>query len=297
MAVRQDRPGHPAGRAQNARVVASLSPRRRLLVAGVAVLLAGALGAVAGVLAWPRAKPALGPVPVLLVHGYDGTPADMGVLADRLRAAGRAPVLPVALPERGTGDVEVSARTLAQAVAATGAPKVDLVGYSAGGVVVRAYLALEGGAGRARRVVLLGSPNHGAGLAGLALGLGADACTGACAELSPGSSLLARLNAGDETPGPADYTSIWTDRDQTVTPPSSAVLAGARNVRVQDVCAGSAVGHGGLARDPLVVGLVERALDAGFARPPGAADCAALRADGAAHGLTGRRLPGSGRMG
>jgi len=263
-------------------MIGSLSPRRRLLLA--ATLLAAA-AVVAGLLAalWPqqRTQPQ-GPVPVVLVHGYDGTPASFGALAGRLRSGGRQVVV-VALPDRGTADIEDSAGAVARAVDATGASEVDLVGYSAGGIVVRAYLGQPGRAAHARHVVLLGSPNHGAQLAGLASLLGPQLCSGACAELAPGSTLLARLNQlvrGQEVPAGPDFTSIWTARDRTVTPPASAVLAGARNVRLQDVCRDSTAEHGELVRDPLALGLVLRALVGDLGRRPGPPDCATLRAAG-----------------
>jgi triacylglycerol lipase len=257
--------------------ISSLSPRRRLLAAAVALAVAAAAVA-AAVLALrdgPREGRA-GEVPVLLVPGYDGAPSSLGTLAARLRTAGRRVVV-VALPDRGTGDLAAAGRVLERAVDRTGAAGVDLVGYSAGGIVVRAFLADRGGAARARRVVLVGSPNHGTDLAGAAAALDPRLCVGACAQLVPGSALLARLNRGDETPpGPA-FTTIWTASDRTVTPPDSARLEGALNVRVQDVCAGSRVGHGGLVRDPLVLGLVARAVDGSLRGLPGPADCAGLR--------------------
>jgi triacylglycerol lipase len=262
---------------------ASLSPRRRLLALGIALLLAAgaAVVALAALRPGPRAAGAPGEVPVLLVPGYGGTPESLATLAARLGAAGRR-VEVVALPDRGTGDLDASARVLGRALDATGAARADLVGYSAGGVVVRALLADPARAVRARHVVLLGAPNHGTDVAGVAAALDPGACTGACAQLVPGSGFLARLNRGDETPPGPDWTSIWTDRDQTVTPPSSAVLAGARNVRLQQVCAGSGVGHGGLPRDPLVLGLVTRALSGSLAGPLGPASCLPLQAEGAA---------------
>jgi triacylglycerol esterase/lipase EstA (alpha/beta hydrolase family) len=262
----------------------SLSPRRRLLLLAVAVLaLAGSLaGLVLGLRPEEPAKPPEGPVPVVLVHGYDGTPLTLSTLAARLKADGRQ-VVTVALPDRGTGDIEVSAGVVARAVDATGAARVDLVGYSAGGIVVRDYLGLPGRAVRARHVVLVGAPNHGAQLAGLAALLGPRLCSGACAQLAPDSPLLERLNrlvGGLEIPAGPDFTSIWTARDQTVTPPTSARLTGARNIRLQDVCADFRTSHGGLVRDPLVIGLVVRAVDGGLERQPGPADCAALRSSG-----------------
>jgi triacylglycerol lipase len=262
---------------------ASFSPRRRLVVLGAALLAVAVAVAGLVVALWPERQPTPGgPVPVVLVHGYDGTPASFDVLSQRLRAAGRQVVV-VQLPDRGTGDIETSAGVVARAVDRTDAARVDLVGYSAGGIVVRAYLGEPGRAQHARHVVLLGSPNHGAQLAGLAAMLGPQVCTGACAQLVPDSTLLNHLNQvvrGSEVPRGPDVTSIWTALDQTVTPPTSAVLAGARNVRLQDVCANSRVDHGGLVRDPLSLGLALRALSGTLDAQPGHADCASLRATG-----------------
>src|SRR6266540_1771444 len=209
----------------------SLSPRRRLLL--LAVVLLAVVGSLAGLLVSLRpgeiAKPPKGPVPVVLVHGYDGTPTTMGALAARLRRAGRQ-VVAVELPDRGTGDIDVSAGVLARAVDASRAGRVDLIGYSAGGIVVRDYLGQPGRAARARHVVLLGTPNHGAQLAGMAALLGPRLCNGACTQLAPDSPLLERLNrlvGGLEIPAGPDVTSIWTALDRTVTPPTSAKLTGA----------------------------------------------------------------------
>jgi triacylglycerol lipase len=262
-----------------------LSPRRRALLAvtavAVAVALAAAVAAAAGL--WRRAEPPLAraaEVPVLLVPGYNGTPGSLRVLAARLRSAGRQ-VEVVGLPDRGTGDLRASARVLGDAVDRTGAARVDLVGFSAGGVVVRVLLEDPARALRARRVVLLGTPNHGTELAGAAAAFDPGLCSEACAQLVPGSSLLAELNRGDETPPGPEFFSIWTELDQTVLPPATAALEGAANIPVQDVCASARLGHGGLVTDPLALGLVVKALAGTLPQEPGAGDCAALRAAGA----------------
>jgi triacylglycerol lipase len=135
---------------------------------------------------------------------------------------------------------------------------------------------------RARRVVLLGTPNHGTELAGAAAALDPGLCATSVCQLAPGSSLLAGLNRGDETPPGPEFFSIWTALDRTVTPPATAVLDGAANIRVQDVCAASRLGHGGLVTDPLALGLVVEALAGTLPERPGADDCAALQAAGAA---------------
>jgi triacylglycerol lipase len=263
----------------------ALSPRRRLLVVAVALAtVAGGLAAALRLAAGPDGRTVAGQAPaatpVVLVPGYGGTPASLSVLERRLRNPLR-PVVVASLPDRGTGEIDASVRALGRTVEATGAPAVDLVGYSAGGIVVRAWLRQDGNAARARHVVLLGSPNHGAELAALAGTLDASLCVDTCADLAAGSRFLARLNAGDETPPGPDYTSVWTQRDQVVTPPASARLRGAVNVRVQDVCADAAFGHSGLVRDPLALGLVVRAVEGDLPATPRPADCLPLRALGA----------------
>lgn len=219
------------------------------------------------------------PGPVILVPGYGGQLSSLHELAARLRRAGRtAQVLP--LPDGGTGDLHRQADALDALVLRDlhrGAPSVDLVGYSAGGVVVRLWASENHNASHARRIVTIGAPSHGtevAGAAGLLVGGG---CSGACAQLEPDSALLDRLNDGDETPDGPVWVSIWTDADHTVVPPDSARLAGADDITVQSVCRSDSVSHSQEPRDPLVIGLVLRALGTGPPPRPTAADCAALR--------------------
>ena len=124
-----------------------MSPRRRLLLALVAaavlvaaVVVVGRLVATRGPAVAPDARPAqdvLGPV--LLVPGYGGAGAALEPLAGRIRATGRTATV-VALPGNGTGDLVAQVDALNRAVdgaLAAGAPSVDVVGYSAGGVVPR----------------------------------------------------------------------------------------------------------------------------------------------------------------
>jgi triacylglycerol lipase len=265
--------------------VASVSPRRRALVlaAALVLVLAAAVAAVAalggpGRRGVPEAVRRVAEVPVLVVPGYNGTAASVGTLAARLRAAGRE-VVAVELPDRGTRDLRDAAQALGRAVDRTGAARVDLVGYSAGGVVIRLWLADPAQALRARRVVLLGSPNHGTELAGAGAALDPGVCGSIC-QLAPGSGLLAELNRGDETPPGPRFFSIWSALDQTVVPPATAALDGAANIRVQDVCPSAGLGHGDMIIDPLALGLVVEALAGILPDPPGAGDCAALRAAG-----------------
>jgi uncharacterized alpha/beta hydrolase family protein len=78
-----------------------VSPRRRALVVAAAVALVAVVAATFAL--GRRAGPELtatAEVPVLLVPGYNGTPASLDTLAARLRSAGRE-VVAVGLPDRG----------------------------------------------------------------------------------------------------------------------------------------------------------------------------------------------------
>ena len=54
----------------------------------------------------------------------------------------------------------------------------------------------------------------------------------------PGSELLRRLNARDETPAGPAWVTLRSTADQVVTPVDSAALDGALDVAVQDLCPG-----------------------------------------------------------
>lgn len=264
-------------------MLAGLSPARRRLVVAVLTLVTAAVVALGVLLATggtdvegpgPQARPG----PVLLVPGYGGGTTSLGTLADRLQLAGRdATVVP--LPGDGTGDLGEAAAALDDAaraaLARTGEESVDVVGYSAGGVIARLWVA-DGGAEIARRVVTLGSPHHGTGLADLAGRVAPESCPAGCRQLASDSPVLARLNAGDETPDGVGWVSVWTTLDRTVTPPDSARLEGALNLTVQEVCADSRVGHGQLPGDPLVQAIVLEQLGPKDPLALGTADCARL---------------------
>lgn len=265
-------------------MLTSLPPvRRRLLLGVVAVLvvaLAAALVAVVVVVTRGGDAVVAGPVaqerpgPVLLVPGYGGSTVALEALAGRLRQAGRDATV-VRLPGNGTGELAGQADVLdraARAALAGGAPSVDVVGYSAGGVVARLWVAEEGGAAVARRIVTLGSPHHGTSVAALGASLFPGSCPAACRQLVPSSALLSGINA-DETPAGPVWVSVWSTEDQVVTPPDSARLDGALNVPVQEVCPGARPTHAQLPTDPTVQAVVLAALGVDAPTAPTAATC------------------------
>jgi triacylglycerol lipase len=200
------------------------------------------------------------PGTVLLVPGYGGSRVALSRLADRLEAAGRTARV-LTLPGDGTGDLLAQADMLDSAVRTAlrdGAGSVDIIGYSAGGVVARLWVERHDGARVARRIVTLGSPLHGARIAGVGAAFSPDACPQACRQLAPGSALLRGLD--EPLPDGLPWLSIWTENDETVQPPDSARLAGAVNVPLQAICPAARVPHGDLPTDPDVTALVLRAL-------------------------------------
>ena len=225
----------------------ALSARRRTLFAGVAALIVAA-GVLVAVL---RVDTQDGSAPVVLVPGYGGGQDALRVLADRIHATGRETRL-VTLPGNGTGDLLAQVAALDQVVG--GASSVDLIGYSAGGVVARLWVARGH---RARRVITLGSPLHGTQLAATGGAVVPDACPIACQQPAPGSALLTSVA---REPVPVPWLSIWTENDQTVVPPDSARLDGAVNLPLQELCPDVHVEHGDLPTNPLTTAIVLSAL-------------------------------------
>ena len=210
------------------------------------------------------------PGTVVLVPGYGGSTSALGVLADRLRAAGRQAVV-VELPGEGTGDLTTYVPVLDAAVQSAlraGAPSVDVVGYSAGGIIARLW-ADGGGAAQTRRLVTLGSPHHGTNLASAGAALAPGRCPEACRQLVPGSALLDGLNATDETPEGPQWLSVWSTADRTVTPPETSRLEGATNLPIQQLCPDARTEHGDLPRDAQVQGVVLAALSGDALAVPG----------------------------
>lgn len=235
-----------------------------MLVAAVAVagLLAGALAAGRSAPAgdgWPAQDD---PGPVLLVPGYGGAQDALARLAGRIRQATGRQTEVLTLPDGGTGDLLAQVAVLddaAERARARGAPSVDVIGYSAGGVVAGWWATQGGGEHQARRLVTLGAPLHGTQLAAAAAALDPSACPAACRQLAPGSALLRQLQA-QPVPAALPWLSVWTERDEVVVPPDSARIDGAVNVPLQAVCPADPAAHGDLPTDPQVTALVLRAL-------------------------------------
>ena len=148
---------------------------------------------------------------------------------------------------------------MASTAIADGAPSVDLVGYSMGGLIARAAAAdLPTGV---RRVATIASPHDGTSLAGLGAFIGGDAnCPTACQQMAPGSDFLGALPvAGAED----RWLSAWSAADEVVRPADSSSLSGATNVEVDTSCATPGLNHGQIVASPVVADLVATFLATG----------------------------------
>ncbi|MBQ1073083.1 lipase [Micromonospora sp. C31] len=211
--------------------------------------------------------------PVIVVGGLSGIASAYGPLATRLRADGYR-VWVYQLPNLGLGDIPTSARALSSFVgqvrAYTGAAKVDLVAHSEGGLVSRYFIKSLGGTSSVGRYVSLGTPQYGTYVANIVKFLGLGSCAGivACQQMSIGSSFLAGLNSGDDTPGTVRWTAVRTIQDELVRPVDNAKLAdGATNVLIQSACPLRIVGHLGLVLDGTTYTVIRQALRDQAIRP------------------------------
>jgi len=187
-------------------------------------------------------------VPVLLVHGYGCNSGYWAHLAPRLEQArisySTVDLTPVTADiDSYTGQVE---RALEALRAQTGAAQVAIVAHSMGGLVARAWMRRYGQE-RALRVITLGTPHFGTGLANFGLGLNARQMR--WRRGVPGDWLRA-LDASEDAGRRALFTSIFSHHDNIISPQTSSLLPGARNL------AFGGIGHVALGRNPRILDAV-----------------------------------------
>ena len=201
--------------------------------------------------------------PVLLVHGTATNAADSWSWGyTKVLTGSGYDVCTVDLPERALVDIQVSVEHVVNAVrriTATTGERVDVIGHSQGTLQPRwaakwwpdVQAAIDD-------MVLLASPAHGVSSASGLCSSGS--CPPAAWQMSIGSKFTEAINRGDETPGAIAYTSISSQFDELVQPIETAVIDGASNVLVQDLCPARPVHHGGFLHDAVVYALVIDAL-------------------------------------
>ena len=186
--------------------------------------------------------------PVVLVHGFTGSPGSMATLQANFAAQGRQ-AFAIDLPsENNVTNAQAIATFVNSVKAQTGATQVDLVAHSMGGLSTRYYIKSLGGGANVAQYVSLGSPHYGVYAACfLPTSFGGQMC--------PFSSFLSGLNSGDDTPGSLLYTTIYSTGDGTVPNSSSRLDGGACFKQV------TGVSHSGLTSNATVFTHVLSAVD------------------------------------
>lgn len=183
---------------------------------------------------------------------------------------------------RGLGPIDQSVAELADVIdgvlSTTGAQQVDVVGYSQGGMLTKAYTQGRG-AGKVGRSVSIAATFQGTSIAGLVQLLGPTVnAHRASSEYLVGASALDQFSDSDfirhitalpdTTPG-IIYTALYTPSDMVATPYQTSMLeavdgADVANINIEEVC-GRPFVHQGLPRTPEVIHLVHW----GLSRAPG----------------------------
>ncbi len=204
---------------------------------GLAMLLSvGGVGA--------GAAHAADPDPILLVHGYRGSPSTWADMIARFKAEGRTAVA-IDLPSE---DNVRNAAAIRDFIAAKGWRRVDLVAQSMGGLSARHFVKFLELSTRVDSYVSLGTPQYGIYVACvLPRTYGGQMC--------PGSSFLRDLNWDDDTPGKAAWTTIYSTTDGFVPTSASRLDGGACHVQV------SGVGHNDMDNDAGIFAHVLAAVD------------------------------------
>jgi triacylglycerol lipase len=165
--------------------------------------------------------------PVLLVPGWLERSEDLNALRERFIRDGWSEdeILTIEFEDPVGSNVQ-HARDLAQALqelrGRSGAPSVDVVAHSMGGLAVWVMLQEAGDRLPVRRVVFLGSPLQGTMTAFLAWGEGGR-------EMRPGSEFLEGLLSGGQPQDWAEVLTIRTPVDLNVLPGKGGTLPGMRD--------------------------------------------------------------------
>ncbi len=215
----------------------------------VDVALGAVVERVAGVV-----DPAEDVAPVVLVHGYGSIKSHWLTLQVALRRIGVSDVSAINYNAWRDDIREIGAQLVAhvdEVLERTGAEKVNLVGHSMGGLVIRHAVDVLGLHDRVDRAVTIASPHGGSAFAYLAGAVpGQRRMTHAAAQMRPGSRFLRQLDtaARENIESTVRWTALYSTGDFIVAGRSAKLRTPeARNIRVD------ADGHVAVLMSPTVV--------------------------------------------
>lgn len=199
-----------------------------------------------------RHQPALASgsdTPILLVHGFACNSSCLWWLEWRLKRAGYRVRAVSYAPSFGNVHklVPQIKQHIRDLLADTGSDKINYVGHSMGGVLIRDVLADPEFAAAVDKVVCLGSPQQGSRAANLL----APIVGGAIQQMVHDCDYAKSLSA---TPGSARWYAINSQMDNLVLPVTSAILPGMTHLTLDYL------GHCSLLYSPQVAALILRCL-------------------------------------
>jgi triacylglycerol esterase/lipase EstA (alpha/beta hydrolase family) len=195
---------------------------------------------------WSGGDPAI--APVLLIHGYGCNSGYWHSMSRALRRAGISHhALDLEPVFAGIDEFVPQVHLAIEAICRrSGHDRLIIVAHSMGGLVARAYLR-EHGAARIAKIVTLGTPHRGTGLANFGLGPNSaqmrwngSAAAGQC------SAWLRELGSREDPALRKLFVSLYSHQDNIVSPQLSSHLPGAVNVELHGI------GHVALALHPRV---------------------------------------------
>jgi triacylglycerol lipase len=156
---------------------------------------------------------------VFLVHGLTDTSRKMATIARHLRNLGWEVYDINLTPSNGDAKLESLAQQILDLVDRTFPPhqKIDIIGFSMGGLVSRYYIQRLGGIDRVQRFITISSPHNGTFAAHFSTRPG-------CVQMRPESEFIQDLNRDTNSLKGLQFTSLWTPFDLMILPPTSSRL-------------------------------------------------------------------------
>jgi triacylglycerol esterase/lipase EstA (alpha/beta hydrolase family) len=171
----------------------------------------------------------------------------------------------VVTPRAGMDDIQVTSEHVVYAIREIhrrSGRKVDVIGHSQGGTNPRWALRWwPDTRAMVNDYIGIAPSAHGTKDANT-MCAGADGCAPAVWQQTYMSNFVRAMNSGGETFPGIDYTVVWTAYDEILIPPESSTIAGATNIKLQDVCPNDTSEHVAIGtHDPVTFAIVMDALN------------------------------------
>lgn len=167
---------------------------------------------------------------LILVHGLMDTAKRMTYMSRHLAELGWKVLTPSLQQSNGTQSIEALAVQLSIYIQenTNSSDRIDLIGFSMGGLVCRYYLQHIDGLVRTDKIITISTPHLGTLAAFLLPGIGVK-------QMRPESEFLKNLNAGIKQLQKIDFVSFYTPFDLIVIPAKSSVIPFAKNYKVMSL--------------------------------------------------------------